>query len=347
MSDNIQFNEKMKFSWGHIIAALALIAIAYCTFVGVVYLLKGQFLISGLITMVITLLIGLLFLIPQQLKATERRFEKRIKWERAFIFASPVLFIVLMIPFSHAWTVHHRQQQILDSFNQTITSATGMFDQYETYCNIRTMNYRHTLGIADTADISVENANKLEILHLALLSSNYDTLKNSALAWMDKSVSGDVSTWNVFILGNITEIQSAIHQWYDDLQFFSSTKLSEEEEVKAFDNTSQYINDIDNTIATLTANYSNIVGFSPMTLLWLLLGYAMLLFPYLLQSRHSKTIGTNWTLFGFRNKKTPKPSKPQQENPVSNGPDNPDDTASFSHNTQTSDEDEKYESFKM
>lgn len=89
MSDNIQFNEKLKFSWSHIIAALALVAIAYFTFVGTVYLLKGQFLRSGLITAAITLIIGLLFFIPQQLKATERRFDKRIKWERAFIFASP------------------------------------------------------------------------------------------------------------------------------------------------------------------------------------------------------------------------------------------------------------------
>ena len=88
-NDNIRFNEKLRFSWGHIIAAVALVAVAYCTFVGMVYLLKGQFLLSGVITGVITLLIAALFFIPQQLKATDHRFEKRIKWERAFIFFSP------------------------------------------------------------------------------------------------------------------------------------------------------------------------------------------------------------------------------------------------------------------
>ena len=145
MDSNYIFNEKLKFSWGHIIAGIALIAIAYCTFVGTVYLTKGQFVLSGIITFVIILLLGLIFLIPQQLKATDYHFEKRIKWERAFIFSSPVLFVLLMVPFSHAWTVHSRQDKILKAFEQAMTNTTEMFNQYEQYSNLRMDNYSKTL----------------------------------------------------------------------------------------------------------------------------------------------------------------------------------------------------------
>ena len=343
MADNIQFNEKLKFSWGHIIAVLALIGIAYCTFVGTVYLLKGQFLLSGIITAVITLLIASLFFIPQQLKATEQRFEKRIKWERAFIFSSPVLFILLMIPFSHAWTVHHRQDQILSSFNQIIAASDNMFKEYETYCSVRKINYKHTLDARyrNTGADSITILNKQAILDLVLLSSNYDTLKSASKAWMNKSLDPNISTWNVFLLGNISGIQKAIHSWYDDLQKFSETKLNDEEDTKVFDQNSQFINAIDADIESLTSNYSNILGFSPMTLLWLALSYAMLLFPYLLQNRHTKTVGTNWTLFGFKNKKPKKSNKSKFEGTSSKETSTeeslPDDTAP--------DKDEAYESF--
>ena len=36
-------NEQLKFSWGHIIAFLALIIISYISFVGVTYMTDGDF----------------------------------------------------------------------------------------------------------------------------------------------------------------------------------------------------------------------------------------------------------------------------------------------------------------
>ena len=342
-NDNIRFNEKLKFSWGHIIAAIALIFIAYCSFVGAVYLLKGRFAVAGVITAVVTLLIGLLFFIPQQLKATERRFGKRIKWERAFVFASPILFILLMVPFAHAWTVHHRQQRILDSFGHVIHSATNMFQEYETYSQIRILDYRHTLEHGNSnkpADITT--ANKTKVLSLVLLSSNYDNLKLTAEDWMSKAVNRKINTWNIFLLGNITEIQEAIHDWHGDLQNFSETVLSDEKEVKVFDSTDQCIDAIDENINMLTSLYTDIKGFSPMTLLWLLLCYMLLLFPYLLQSRHSKTVGSNYTLFGFRNKEMAEQKKTQREEADVGGTDTRSQSTSSDGSTSG-----KFESFKI
>lgn len=297
MADNFQFNEKMKFSWGYIIAALALIGIAYCTFVGTVYLLKGQFLLSGIITVVVTLLIALLFYFPQHLRSNEHRLKKHIFWKRAFFISSPLLFILLMIPFSHAWTVHKRQHQILFSFGQIISASSEMFKEYETYSAIRIEDYKHLLEThnnkAETD--SVTKVNKQTILNLALLSSNYDILKSTSQTWIDKSLSPNNSTWNVFLIGNITGIQKAIHNWHDYLQEFSKIKLSDEKNVYIFDHNNQYITAIDSNIKLLASRYFSTLGFNPIILIWLALGYVLLLLPYFLKSNHSKPDGNTIT----------------------------------------------------
>ena len=313
MDSNRVFNEKLKFSWGHIVASLALVAIAYCTFVGMVYLTKGQFVLSGCVTLAIVILLGVIFFVPQQLKGTSHRFEKRIKWERAFIFASPVLFVLLMVPFSHAWTVHFRQGKILNTFDQLMTNATDMFNQYESYANVRIKDYSDYCSFLGNDSVSVNN---LEIMELVLRSANYENLKEASIAWVNKASSGRVSTWNIFLLGNISEIKEAIHKWHGSLQEFSHMNLSWEKPInpRIFDYDDSCINNIDEQISTLTACYEDIKGFNPITVLWLGLAYVMLLFPYLIQTRHSKTIGTQWTLFGFKNNKRVEENKnPEQE----------------------------------
>ena len=342
MTTDYRFNERLSFSWGHIIALLALIAIAYCTFVGIVYILKGQFILSGIITAAIILLTGALFIVPQKLKATTHRFERRILWERILIFASPILFILLMIPCAHSWTVHQRQQKILDGFGEVIHSASQMFTDYETYSTIRKSEYAHLLSESSTPPIdSLTVINKQNTLDLILLSQNYKTLKTNALQWIEKAENKKVTTWNVFLLGNITEIDEAIHNWHNDLQEFSETKLSDEPEPKLFDSSHKGIHKIEDEVTELTANYSNILGFSPITLLWILLGYCCLLLPYLLQSRHSKTIGTQWSLFGFRKGRTKTAIEPSKSSPT----DSPDTPEQEEHISPA--EEEEYKSFKI
>ncbi len=328
MRTNRVFNEKLKFSWGHIIAAIALVAIAYCTYVGSVYLLNGTFvkgaflwISAGIVTLLVVVLLGVIFFVPQQLKGTEHHFERRIKWERVFIFSSPVLFVALMIPFAHAWTVHHRRAAIHEEFKQMIESTSKMFSKYsgtaDSYCDVRESNFEQKLAtdpsLAHLAESTREN--KKEILRLALRSENYTTIKNDAENWMKKAGERSTSTWNVFLLGNIEDIQNAIHGWCDTLQNYS-TFYWEEEDEKArtpFDKDGAYMKAIDKNVNQLIRQYRDIKGFSPLTILWLVLGYAMLILPYLLQSRHSKTIGTQWTLFRTKKLKSPDYHEPDDD----------------------------------
>lgn len=84
-------NETLKFSWGHIIAFVALIIISYLSFMGITYLTNGNFLYAGIGVLIIDVLIILFFIIPQILKGTDEKFRRKIIFERILFFL-PLLF---------------------------------------------------------------------------------------------------------------------------------------------------------------------------------------------------------------------------------------------------------------
>ena len=69
-------NETLKFSWGHIIAFVAMIFISYVTFMGTTYLTGGSFISGGVGVLVVNILLVVIFIIPQILKGTEKKFDK-------------------------------------------------------------------------------------------------------------------------------------------------------------------------------------------------------------------------------------------------------------------------------
>lgn len=92
-------NEQLKFSWGHIIAFLALIVLSYITFVGVTYKTDGNFMKASIAMIVIDIVLLVFFIGAQMLKATTKKFAKRIWIERIFIFGSPIVFLFVCCHF--------------------------------------------------------------------------------------------------------------------------------------------------------------------------------------------------------------------------------------------------------
>jgi len=56
-------NETLKFSWGHIIAFLAMIFISYVSFMGLTYWTDGDFFIAGIGVAIIDILLLVFFLL--------------------------------------------------------------------------------------------------------------------------------------------------------------------------------------------------------------------------------------------------------------------------------------------
>ena len=113
-----RMNVLLKFSWGHILALLAVIATAYGSFVGLTYRLGGNYFAAGAGTFAVALVMILGSLSLQRLKGTGSDFSWSIRWERTLFFLSPFVLALLMVPFMHAWTVHSREDEIKDRFRQ-------------------------------------------------------------------------------------------------------------------------------------------------------------------------------------------------------------------------------------
>jgi len=302
-------NEQLKFSWGHIIAFLAMIAISYITFVGCTYMTGGDFTSAALVMVGVDVMLFVVFIGAQMLKATTRKFSKRICIERVLIFFSPVIYVVCMLPFYHFGFVQSQDDEIVGCFNDAITASYKLFDDYENYSNERIGNYEHMLNRVTSnysinpkmfydcgftkGEENIQKENMVKALRLQLLSENYDTLKIEATGWI-KSASRGASTWNVFLLGNIKEIKSAIHEWNDQLWEYTNHNMTNEvfngyNTVKKFDD-SGCLKAVDDGLWKLENRFTK-TGFPPVgTIIFSVLLYFALLFPYYLQDRHTKSV---------------------------------------------------------
>lgn len=302
-------NEQLKFSWGHIIAFLALIILSYLTFVGVTYKTDGDFTKASIIMALIDVILFVFFIGAQIMKATTRKFAKRIWVERFLVFGSPIVFILCLLPYYHFGTVQSQDKEIVSHFTNAISASKQMFDDYDEYSEKRISNYEHMLDrvIANKSihpdqfiscgftagKENIQKNNMVNALRLQLISENYDSLKTEATKWIVSSSNG-ASTWNVFLLGNTKEIKKAIHNWNIQLNEFASHKLNNEEfndfnHVKQFEEASGSRSSVDEGLDGLTAKFTTST-FPPIGyMIGSILLYIALLFPYFLQDRHTKS----------------------------------------------------------
>lgn len=302
-------NEKLKFSWSHIIAFLALIAVSYISFMGFTYLTNGDFIFALIGMGVIDILYILVFIGAQQMKASGVKMRKKIMLERILIFSSPIVFIAGMIFMSHFWTVKSQNDQIVETFKNAINCSRQLFTDYETYSNQRIDSYQNNLTLIienkkadpqtykdagfDKAKDSIQRDNMVETLRLQLLSQNFTALKDAANKWIDDASEG-ANTWNVFLLGNTREIVDALRNWEDQLKAFSEKEMSNEaliQEVKHFqsDGSQSAIAGIDSMAESFTTQKSPTLT----SVIFGIVIYLMLLFPYFLQDRHTKSLYKN------------------------------------------------------
>lgn len=302
-------NEQLKFSWGHIIAFLAIIVLSYITFVGVTYKTNGDFTHATTIMFLVDIILFMIFIGAQMLKATTRKFARRIWIERVCVFGSPIVFFLSMFPYYHFSTVHSRNDEIVKNFTDAISASKQMFSDYQLYSDERISKYEHLLTrVINNYSIhpdefsscgfsvgkeKIQKANMVKALRLQLLSENYDSLKNEATTWIESASKG-ASTWNVFLLGNTKQIKSAIHMWNSQLSDFAEHIMNNEEfngynEVVRFREVSPSLSSVDEGLDGLTSKFVD-SDFPPFgSIIGSIALYFALLFPYILQDRHTKS----------------------------------------------------------
>lgn len=331
-------NETLKFSWGHIIAFVALIFISYVSFMGITYLTDGDFLYAGLGVLIINFVLIIFFIIPQILKGADEKFSRKIVFERILFFSAPLFFIAVMVPYAHFWTVFHNRSQVETTFSESIKTTKGMFKSYEAYANNRIKEYDKKLAQNKTK--IVHRTNEVEALRLQLIADNYDALKESAVKWIDNASGATV--WNVFMIGNIKKIESAIENWNNSLSEFSGKIMSDEPNgVEPFSSSDPSVTKAKENLNNLRSVYTT-MGVPSMLAIGIgVLLYILLLFPYIIQSRNTKStfrlIGSEGDSYTPKRKKSKKTSKI----------DRPEDDMTFSIEDDSSSNEGDYGSFTM
>lgn len=312
MSDNkYSWNETLKFSWGHIIAFVALIFISYVTYMGDFYSNGGDFKSSAIKVFAIDIALILTFIGAQIYKGADEKFDRSIIIERILICLCPIAFLWAMIPYSHFWSVFSERDQIEPKFTSAIEKSRQMFVSYDQYSKERIATYSDFLsstiankensrtaylnaGFSDVNDDMVKK-NYITTLKLQLLSQNTDSLRTSALQWIDEANQG-ASVWNAFLVGNISMISDAIESWNQKLYEVSAPVLSNEPKdsihsVSPFDPNRESFKAANtelNDLRNLFVNSNEINLYTIITGIFLIL---MLLFPYFLQKRNTRATG--------------------------------------------------------
>ena len=325
----------LKFSWSHIFAYIALIGIGYVSYTGLFYDLDQGYINPCIYTSLILLVLIIWFIGAQKLKGVSNQFfmnfNRCILIERLFVFSSPVILAVCMIPFNYAMNVAEKADCIEEMFIESVTASRNMFEKYEDYFKLRIDEYEDLLndvkdnreknatlydeigfdGVNDEMKINVE----IETLTRQLNGiENYQRLEKLACTWLDR-VNQKTNVWNVFFIGDLTTIEKTINEWSSNLENFSN-KILTTENAKSFDNDKEYLNDISEGLNSLKDIFNPEYGFSGvnhMAIVYGIIAYLFLLFPWILQGRH----GTNpYLLIGKRNTLTIKKHIPKTTAPI-------------------------------
>ena len=285
-------NETLKFSWGHIIAFVAIILISYVSFMGISYLTDGNFLLAGLGVVGIDILIVLFFIGSQLMKGTDEKFKRKIVFERILLFAAPFVFCAVMIPYAHFWTVFDRRDNIENTFSSSLKETKGMFDSYKSYSDNRIKEYDSKLARDKVGQISREN--KVKALKLQLVADNYVNLKKASCEWIDRA--SNATVWNVFMLGNIHKIKDALENWNRSLTTMSQKKMLDEAQgVLPFTSEDASVVQANKDLSSLNSLYSSMQAPTWIAIVSGVILMLMLLFPYVIQSRNTKS---TYRLFG-------------------------------------------------
>lgn len=299
-------HEKLKFSFGHIIAFVALIFWGYVSFGGVTYYTGGDYLIGAGVSIGIALVLLLLLFRLQLLKSVNEKFEKYIIHERITLVIFSLACCVAFIPFSHFWTVKSHDREILEQFEESLQKGRLLFIDYDNY----SLNRINTLE-ADIDEVDIHGTDDelvsyyaiLKGLRLQLLPEKYMNLKTEALEWIKQSEKA-VSIWNVFLMGNVNVINNSLRDWHSEMSSMSThiTDIEQHKIEEGFNNTPLVSSfDRSEVVRQSIINLNSVIPLYttmgvPAMMAWLtgIIVFFMLYLPWIIQARSPKSMVTLW-----------------------------------------------------
>ncbi|MCQ2959879.1 MAG: hypothetical protein MJ198_06800 [Bacteroidales bacterium] len=276
-------NETLKFSWGHIFAFLAMIMISYITFTGAAYLYDTNLIKAALWAVGSFVVMFVVFIGTQQLKSAEENFSRCITLERLGAVLSVVVFLLMVSisPFKHFWTVYGNKSEITADFAMAIDSSKSIFENYDAYVEERIEKCMQSKSSDKKALADLMQIQLQPVLENENGVFDYKQKETEIVKWIADAQ--ESSVWNVFVIGNLSQIQNGVEQWKMTLEQWSS-KSFYDEDMDAYK--ASY--DIKANFDSLKEKFTASVAFQWRAVLWALIGYFFLALPWLLQRRPVK-----------------------------------------------------------
>lgn len=314
----MKFNYRQKTTaLGQVLAFVAVIFLCYTSFLGLVYMRGGNIISSAVAAGVAALVLLTLGIAAQRCKGAEAHFKRNIRMERVLVALLIPACLAILVPFSHFFSVWKHEKEVSRMFIGAIRDVEPMFDDYEKKANARIEAYekaldkaiankgkkqysqmgfsRHSDGKPYGGD-RIMRDNMAATLRNQLLPPRYTLLKREAVQWTAKAASG-ATTLNAFLIGNTKEISNAVDGWQKAMEDMLATTLDNEPKKTAKQNNSidnQHAENIKKGLQQVAEICQERHAPSPLAIAMAALCWALLLFPYWLQNRHSKSWESFW-----------------------------------------------------
>ena len=207
---------KFFFNWAAAFALLFLLIYSYFSFMGSLYLFKGEIwkaLLFALI--VIVIVIGCVYVMTL---AKMTKF-KGLGLAGQIVFGLLMLgvFIAAAIPFTSFIYAGQHDEEITKCIEATKESAIGMETAYSQYVDQRVSDYKNylceTMPYTQSYEISPNKEIELRTVSLRrqLAPPSLDTIQYERKKWVE-NLSG-MSIWNIMLPANLNRIKDCVGEW--------------------------------------------------------------------------------------------------------------------------------------
>ena len=282
-----------RFNYAAVFSIMALLVYAFFALMGLVYWKKGAITLPVIITLVgIGVVLGCLYVMCI---GKESRWRIGRIGEVLFGLVILATFIAAALPFTNFAKVVERQEDIKGRIDTLLTSAKNLDAAYDVYVADRIQKYESQLNLVskgkkvrpsdykkllagasgDTDSKKIVNLSKS--LRRQLLPDSRDSICKQRMEWLNRAQ--EMSVWNILLPQNINKIANEVDDYVQNYVDLSST-IRAGETVKPFAYES-----LNNDLGELEKIYSKFSKPSALSLIMSLIGFLIMLLPYLVAQR--------------------------------------------------------------
>ena len=289
-----------KFPLKDLLTVLGTLVFGFFYFLSLNFITLGDTQSSIIGAIIVSCILGGLAFGAKMLKSTSRNFQTCRIGEWAMLFLFIVIAFFSLKPFSHYFAISAEKEEIQQIVLSNITQASGLYDDYESYADMRIDNYRNrlesavkahqknvsdvayrALGFVSGTNDNNQMENKMLSLQIELYPSNYSQKKQVDSVWLSNAEE-QVKEWSpTGIVKIVNTLKAEIETWNEQLKSYSSYRADGENEGIATFNRRTNIDDVSNKFTKSTNP-------TPFGVIIAMLLYLLMMLSYLISKRHTK-----------------------------------------------------------